>query len=384
MKKEGKDLTAMLSAIIFIYLAEPFFFWGGFWRLTSVRIILSYILGLCFLLNRKPRTTTENLLFILMLGTLILYPIVGGYNINFLISLLPVVTIPFVKEGFSQNVYKYFVSFFSILLALGLFFWVLALLGIVTPTGVIPPLNPLKENYYTYPFFVRNVRDELTRFCGAFDEPGVVGTMCGIMLCVEKMNLRKWQTIVLLIAGLSSLSLFFYVIIVVYFFFYFAFEKKSLGKATLLFLLVAGVFFLSQKIPVLQESIGTRLEWDSEKGGFSGDNRMNYDLADYYLVSMISSNQIWFGIENKDAFMAETQGNSSFLMIVILNGIVFSILYIMFFGLYGYYYRKNFISFLLFFIVFVGVIYQRPNTFQFVYVFLFSYFAKLSRIERLV
>lgn len=384
MKSKSGQFPAIVSALILFYLAEPYFMWGSTFGSIYMRTILAFIMGFCFFQHKKRLSRLERILFILMLGTIIMYPIIGGYNVNFLISILPVVLLPFASESFSKDVYNHFLTIFAIVAAFGLFFWLFAMVGAIGPIRSIPPLNPLKtSDYYVYPFFISSTGEALTRFEGVFDEPGVMGTLCGIMLCIGKMNFKNWRSIIILLAGLASLSLFFYVIIAIYYLIYLAFEKKSFVRLFSLILLLVGAFFVIQNVPVLQENIGERLEWNSDKGGFSGDNRINSDVVYYYFASAAASGQLMFGIQNKEAYMADTEGSSSFLSVIILYGVVFSLLYIGIFLLYAHYYRKNWISFLLFTIVFLGVIYQRPNIFQFVYVFLFSYFARIDRIEQL-
>ena len=382
MKTKSHQFTAILSALILFYLAEPYFMWAGFIGTIYTRTVLAFIMGICFYSNRKKLNGYERFLYLILIGTIVIYPIIGGYNFNFLLSILPVVLIPFSKEEYCKEVFRHFLTIFAAVAAVGLFFWLLAQLGAIGPMRVIPPLNPLKSyDYYVYPFFVSATDAGLTRFNGVFDEPGLMGTLCGIMLCIEKMKLKSWKTIVLLLSGLTSLSLFFYLIIAVYYIIYLAFEKKNVLGTSLLVIVIVGFFFLIPRVPVLQEYIGDRLEWNSDKGSLAGDNRANNDLVYYYLAGAVSSNQIWFGIENKDAYMADTEGSSSFLSVIVLYGVVFSLLYIVFFMMYASYYRKDWVSFVLFMLVFIGVMYQRPNLFHFVYVFLFSFLARTGRVD---
>jgi len=51
------------------------------------------------------------------------------------------------------------------------------------------------------------------RLCGWFNEPGYFGTMLALVLIAEQCNLQKWENIILLLAGLCSLSLAFFILL---------------------------------------------------------------------------------------------------------------------------------------------------------------------------
>lgn len=376
--------AAFFSAIILFYMSAPYFVWHGFFGSIYVKTILAFILGGLFFVNRRKQTGFEISLFFLLFGTMIVYFVVSRRNFNFFLSLFPVVLVPFTKESFSRIVFRQFINIFVLMLALALVFWLFALLGIVSPYKTIPPLNVLKtHDYFVFPFFVSPAGSPTIRFYGPFDEPGVVGTLCGILLCIEKFNLKNAKSIILLIAGLCSLSFFFYILVGVYFILYFAFRKKSISKTLLMALFAAGVFYTIQQVPVLNETLGIRFEWDAEKGTFVGDNRINSEFVQATFEQIRGTKQFWFGIDDKEDYLDSVAGSSSFITVIVLYGMVFTILYLLFFVLYALYYRESWWSVLLFIFAFFATIYQRPNTFNIIYVYLFTYLAKMDRIEKI-
>lgn len=385
MTETRNNTAAIISAIILFYFAAPYFVWHGFLGTIYVKTILAFILGGLFFVNRRKLKGFEIFLFIFLFGTMILYLVVSGRNFNFFLSLFPIIFLPFTNEFFSREVFRLFINIFVVMVALALVFWLLALVGIVYPYKSIPPLNVLKlHDYYVYPFFVSPAGIPVFRFYGPFDEPGVMGTLCGILICIEKFNLRNIKSIVLLIAGLCSLSFFFYVLVGVYFVLYFAIRRKSISKTILMVLFAISIYYVIQQVPVLSETLGFRFEWNAEKGTFEGDNRINSDIVEATFEQIRGTKQFWFGIDDKEGYLEDVMGSSSFMTVIILYGMVFTVCYLLFFALYALYYRESWWSVLLFLFVFLATIYQRPNTFNILYIYLFTYLAKLDRIDKIL
>lgn len=371
--------SSIISAIILFYYTSPYFVWGEMLNNNYIKTFLIYILGILFFKHRERFDKGKMaLLFIWWLIALVVYCFTGRYNINLWIFSLPILLFPFLKNDFRNSVFDYFLLIYASVIALSLVFWFLAIGGIIAPYKTIAALNELKNlNYYVYPFLVTDSLPVL-RFFGVYDEPGVVGTLSGILLCINKFNSKDWKSIILLSSGLLSLSFFFYLLIPVYYMLYFAFQKKSMKKIVGLSVLLVLIVPLIHFVPVLNEKIGERLVWDSTKGSFAGDNRINQEVVDFYYMSMLNSGSLWTGIDNKEDYLMAVQGSSSFWSILIVNGLLFVLLYIGFFTYYGYIYmnRHNYWLFVLYLFVFLGVIYQRPSVFNYPICFLFICLAR--------
>lgn len=54
------------------------------------------------------------------------------------------------------------------------------------------------------------------RLCGHFNEPGFLGTVLALMLCIENLNFKKMGNMILLVAGCLTLSMAFYAIVAIY------------------------------------------------------------------------------------------------------------------------------------------------------------------------
>lgn len=366
---------AFIASIILIYLTQPYIVW---FNPIAIRTILCIVLGVLFFIYRKKSfIAKETLLFWVYFAAVILHGLVSGNNINYLISTLPIVFIPFASESFFNKVYLFFSKIYAAIIAVSLTVYFIALLGLIHPFAVIPPLNELKLSYDVYPFLVKMSLTPLMRFFGPYDEPGVVGTLSGILLCIERFDFKKWRSVIFLVSGLCSLSLFFYIIVAFNYLIKSSLINKKFQNVVLAAVLLGVFAFVVQNNSELYELIGRRFEWDSEKMSLAGDNRVhNQDAVDYYIASGIDNGDIWFGVQDKNKYLSYVEGSSTIWNSVIIYGVVFVLWYIMFYLMYAYKHIKNRVSYFLFMFVFLGVLYQRPYMMTFLYEFIYIMLAK--------
>lgn len=365
-----KKTSAIISAILLFYISQPYFVWSPILQNLYLRILLVFILAGLFFMNKKVFDKADKFLFLFFVFTAVVYGATSGNNIFFFIAFFPVVLLPFANQEYSQKVFDVFLKIYCVFISLALISWLLSLVGAISPYKMIPPLNPLKPgNYYVFPFMVSE-HNPVERFFGVYDEPGVVGTISALLLCINNLNMRKMTSWILLISGLCSQSLFFYIILGLYALGYaMTLSRKLSTKIFWIAAIVVGGGVIT-RVPALQERITERLEWDESKGSFAGDNRINANVLDIYVGQLQGASLLW-GIPNKRGFMEDAEGASSIWLFIIVNGIVFISLYALFFILYAVSRSKNVWRVLLFTSVFIGTIYQRPYIFNALFVFLF-------------
>ena len=373
-----QDKLAVLSALLIFILMKPYFFWANIAQNYYAITVLHIILGLCFLRNLKFTNKISIGYLVWFLGVIILNVLVRKQNLNVFISLLPLVFLPFSKKDFADKVYQSFLDILTVIFSLSLVSYFGALLGFLHPISIIPPLNSIKSfYYYVYPFLVTD-SPVLLRFFSVFDEPGVVGTICGIILCIQRFNLKDKRSIVILVAGLCSLSLFFIILVTVYFLLYYIFVTRSIKKLLVILLCIGAAIILIKSSPILNEVLGERLIYDTSTRTLQGDNRYG-DVTKDVLLNIIGTKEFWFGIENKTLFLEMVQGTSSILNTIVLNGMLFFLAFSLFYISYGWATRHTLFSFFLFVFVFLAHIYQRPDTFHPESIFLWTYLARNSR-----
>lgn len=372
-KNKKNPRSVYLSGFLLFVLSAPYFFWPLLRNVFGM-FTVGGILAIVFLFNKTIYSKKNTLLFVFFFVTAVLYWLTSGHNFNFFLLLLPSLVIPFCSDEFAYKTYQSFFTIFSIVISLSIIEYILAVLGVLSPVFSIAPLNSLKLDTYQVYFTLVTIRTPPIRFHGPYDEPGMVGTISAILLCVERFNFKDKKVLITLIAGILSLSLFFYVSVIICW----ALNKfKTRISVTSMVVIIAALFvsvIIVQQIPVLNEYIAERLTFDSDQG-FSGNNRINMLIVNDYLNSM-RGNTLWFGITDKEYYMSLVEGSSSIFSTIIVHGLLFFIVYFLFFVIYAWRYRKSVISFVIFLVVFTATSFQRPSEFSIFYVFLFTYLAR--------
>lgn len=370
---------AMIAAIFIIYLMKPYFIWTGFFGSVEVMSIVTLLLGVLFVRNFDRGTSGSFPLALSFVAIVMMYVLLNGYNLRFSLTFFPIALLPFATIDYQRNVYNNFLNVYTILLSVSLIVWVLVIVGVMPSLGTIAPLNALKSyNYQVYPLLVRS--NDSFRFFGPFDEPGVIGTISGIILCIQKFNLNDRRNAIVFASGLCSLSFFFYALIAIYFLLYYMVEKKSIQSTIIYVIGLAIAVAIITNVPVLNEILGERFIWDSQSNSFAGENRTN-DFAREYFDSIIGTHEFWWGVEDKEFYREMVAGSSSYINTIVFNGMVFFMSYCLFFILYAWRNKFSIGTFALFTLVLAATIYQRPFLFNAEFVFLWACLARFDNNE---
>lgn len=194
-------------------------------------------------------------------------------------------------------VYEYHRKVLVVLSAAGIVCYVLYLAGL---DGLFAKYDyysaNIGGNYYSYGVGWIYFSGEFARLCGYFNEPGFLGTVLGLLLCVENLNLKKAGNVCLLIAGCMTFSLAFYLIVAAYL------VIKCIPvliKKPVLWVGVAALalfyLFVFPHIRTGNETIDALLQrFVLTKEGLAGDNRSTYVL-DTMLKDVLSSKDLLFG-----------------------------------------------------------------------------------------
>lgn len=364
------NLLEYLTAFLFFLNLRPYFTWG-----TS-HVIYMTLLFLILLPNISLREKSNSTLFLLFVLILCIIPVTHGSPFRTYMNYIMFSIVPFLNKRYTLNTFHIFRFLLAIITVTSLLMWLfVVVIQIDIPYTEIAPLNSLKSyNYLSFPFLVipQMFGEPLSsiRFSCVFDEPGAIGTYSLLILYIGNLNFKKWYNIIFLLAGAISFSLFFYIGLVIFILFR-VFTIKSQKKYRYWALVgVALLYAGTQTIPILIEKIGTRIEYDYERGSIVGDNRSNEKL-DEYLKSIEGTRAFSWGDskENVDQF-----SNIAGLKIAILRyGIVFIVLFFFFYFLYARSYLKgNKVEIILFMLLLFLTLYQRPAFVSPCYLFLFS------------
>ena len=90
--------------------------------------------------------------------------------------------------------------------------------------------------------FLQGTAGYAIRLSGFFNEPGLNGTICALLLCADSYKIKKIGNLILFFAGMSTLSLAFIFISITYFVLYMKKNYKQ-GIVILILLIIAFTIF---------------------------------------------------------------------------------------------------------------------------------------------
>ncbi|MFZ4400960.1 MAG: hypothetical protein ACOYO1_13065 [Bacteroidales bacterium] len=358
-----KTFDEYIFAFCLFLLIPPYFIWNKVSPLLLITICVFLTLKHSKITNRKHLKY-----FVLFIGLYTYIAVMNESNIfgYFVLFLIPTILIN--SDTFLNKVFTAFIQIYSITLIPSLIvFLTVHLFRLDLYYDIIEPLNVLKSyKYRVYPFLVQeNTIGQilLPRFHGYYDEPGVIGTISGILLISTGFNLRNKIYIPIFIAGIFSLSFTFYTIIIVYGFLFLK-TKYKIVIATLAVIIVA----LLSNNEIINSTFFSRFQLID--GKLAGDNRIaDADNFNAWYKQFAESNDFYFGL-GKEKSNLYNSGGSSYLDIIVSYGIVFFILYILALVIRAYSYLKLKKEILNYLFILLVILYQRPYITTFFYMFL--------------
>ncbi len=184
-------------------------------------------------------------------------------------------------------------------------------------------------NYFLFMIDDRTLWAFFPRFSSVFLEPGHLGTAATLLLSTQFGKWKKWYNIVLLVALLLTFSLAAYVIYVVVIFLKLWVQRKQfIGKLIMMVAfistIVVGSFFYNNGENLLHDLILIRLE--VEDGEMAGNNRVTEDF-DTDFEKLCESSAVIFGKKRENPEF----GNSGYKVFIYENGIVGTVLMLIFY-----------------------------------------------------
>lgn len=351
----------LVSFLIFLTI-PPYFVWGN----NHVVELIAVVLALFCSFIRNRNVYLKNFTFCLALYLLYtFFALRDGNNIfGVFIRGLPCFIFLF-PYNYLSNVFKKFCEIYSIILIPSIIVYLaIVFVGISFPSQVISPMNSAKSiDYFQFPFLLvpTNVVD-MFRFMAIFDEPGVVGTISGVLLFVRGIHIKDWTTYPILISGFLSFSLAFYLLLIAYILLYQSVKAKVVS-IFILFLLF--IYFGDNDF--VQEKVFERLQ--VENGQMVGINRTQTSMESF-MRDFKNSDKYWFGYGDNYAQNVVNKGGASYKDLIVNYGIIgFSFFVIISLAL-GVKVLGISNRLIIFLISFSAIIYQRPFIFSPFYLFL--------------
>lgn len=266
MKVKINDIIALNLSLYILYILNPFVTWLFSNAILNLFFIATS-LTIFFLPGKNYEITTNKkvTLVVLILFLIYLYTPLFGHELNIgrLMKFTPLLIMLFYNQTIFSKAYitvyliMVFISFFAIVVF------------IFSNIGVnLPHINITREarlntsDYYRlYGVVVELYRGStpilglgLSRACGAFAEPGHYGIFLGLFLLAERLNFKKRSNIILLTAGLFTLSAAFVFILLLGIFNNYFSKNKPNGKSIMfiLFFFATGLFFVFSDSDIAQ------------------------------------------------------------------------------------------------------------------------------------
>ena len=224
-----------------------------------------------------------------------------------------------------------YIAIFAILLVPSFFIQIGVLFNLGLPYHLIHLGG--RENFYRdyfnlAIFFDHEVLDfgkfTVVRLQGMFEEPGMLGTDCAILLTVNKILFpeKRWTTVILMAAGFLSASFAFYIYAIAYAIYYFI---RNRVKAVLWVvpILLVSVFLVPQDLrDAFSSLILARFEVTDE-GVFRGDTG-HIDYAQRYseYLSTASTLELAIGHGSKTNQMDERAQYGTYQSVVYEGGFI--------------------------------------------------------------
>lgn len=368
------SLFHVAMAITAFFTLSPYFAWHDktYYRVAGIITLIIYI---CVLLNRNIKIKISNLLFTFLFALFLIYSSlpkeVGTLRISLLIYPLMLIFI-LSDDKDKVKAYNLFSLIFAYSLIPGIILAMLFLFGIEPQWKYLEPLNPLKTGYYMQYFgaVIYNSSFDfinfqtITRLHGMFDEAGVVGTMCGLLLIGNNFKTnRNPINILLLLGGILSFSLAFYLLM-----FYYLLASKSL-RGSMIFILILAIIIILVGNVVFEKKIVDRLR--IKDGWIAGDTRTTSSF-DYEFNKFLSGSKLdlIFGLGRSASSDLNMQGSSSWKSLVYDYGI-FGFLFLGILLISYYYSMIRSKEGLFFLIAFLLSMYQRPGIINLHYFIIF-------------
>ncbi|MFN3894492.1 MAG: hypothetical protein ACK4KU_07960 [Acinetobacter sp.] len=242
MKFKVSSILSLLLAILVFSSNPPWFIWGFNYYLIFSVILL--ILGLIFFGKKKCDKNLFYALPIVLLSIIyfILIKSLGEFRFSTVLLFLIYLSLFFIDEEDKKNGFNIFSNFLFVLILISLPLWL-----IHNFVFTLPYSFPLAYDqslgkgegliFWNYIFFIQPELDYF-RFYSVFDEPGVLGLLCTIVLFVNNYNFSEKKNIVILLGGIFTFSLAFYIFTFIGYIFHVLMQRKlkSLLFAFILFI----------------------------------------------------------------------------------------------------------------------------------------------------
>lgn len=405
--KTGETLVSVLFIMYAFLRCWPYFLWenyrdGIFSRIAGAPVSIVFALvaiigGILYVFIARVTIMSKSkfLLALAVIFCTFMYYVVSDrngrslLNISWIHFMTLAVFLMMPDEIITKTITGFTKVYVITLIPALIVYFLTNLLGVGIPSSVLESTHSgkvaLGMSYIHYPGSCQIVsRWDPTmsyRFNGIYDEPGVVGTMSGLLLATRQFRFRddkkriSYISILLLITGIVSFSLAFYVFVILFYIIKNLTSGRIKGALALMILSTAYLIFINAPIEnTMFKLIQERITITS--GGLAGENRTTEIFDEVYdqfrdtedVPVLLFGNGI--GASDERAFGAMT-----YKMIIYDYGYVgFAIFIIWIFSYAIYSYRRIHTSagmMITLMLLILANIYQRAGLFYYQYMMIY-------------
>lgn len=382
----GEKFLPTAIAIYACCMLSPYFIWGRHY-LYVVSCLLVVALFIMWSLYRKVLNINYIPFVGLVFSCIFLFYLCSGASLSWaLIQSIGSGLLLFSYRQFGNRLLVTFKWVFVITLVPSMFLWFWYAVGLpvdiwqigIIDDSVVPNQLKVQGGMHYYLYIGSVALDYMIdsglpvfRICGMYDEPGVVGTVSGLMLAADRVNLKKKVNILLFAAGVMSLSLAFFVLVALSLVFYIRWKIILI----LILIIVPGFLTLSNSMQKVLHGYTVSRLVIKDSGKLAGDNRES-ELSKQNFNNWLKSDlfQFMFGSQ------VQYDSSATYKQILTRTGLVgfmliAVVLFIPFFA------RPKTYAAIVFFIIYILSIYQRPTPLHFPFFMIF--WCGIMRLSRL-
>jgi hypothetical protein len=292
-------LVITFISILFFFEIKPYFLWGNgvsFFRAVTLMFICVSII---FLLKYKQISRKSLLMLSLYLFVMVVMGFYSdGIYIGSVFAIFVISTILLLDDNVKYKAYATIVNVFVILTFPGIVVFIFLLIGFEFKYELISPLNTLKGELYRNYFFLVVPDSDVQlspfgvvfRYSGVFDEPGVIGTFCGIFLSTRYVYDNLARRCYFILIGMCSMSLTFFILFVIIILM--QNPKKNIVMSFLCLIIFLSMSSWLKQISVIDRFVFSRIElllnFDSsinnrEVSGFNYKFNELFETSDFIL-----------------------------------------------------------------------------------------------------
>ncbi|WP_156184576.1 hypothetical protein [Clostridium carboxidivorans] len=380
MKIIRGEMLSIFYAIIGIISLQPYFVWNN--KLIAYAIPILCMFCLIIKSNIYLNNSNRKNIIVIIFYIIIIYFNASINNFKNLVAIfyfqIPVLLYLLGNKTFKIKTYKCLVMLFALSLIPGIIICLFNFMGIDFSYTIIEPLNKVKAlydiNYRRYLGAVNTTQDTINmgrvifnKLYAMYDEPGAVGTVCGLILFIEKLDLKKnVENKIIFIGGLISFSFAFYILLIINLI---VCKKYKILAFFILLLTILNFSSLNKDYGVFDKILFNRFTVSDNK--LNGDNRTSPEL-DYAYKQFLKGDVKTILMGKGDGYITNNIDggvSSTYKIFIYERGLIFFILYLILVVVL-YYTNTNSIKNYYILLAFILSIYQRPNILILAYIVL--------------